>query len=64
MATALIVTWTTTKGGEAVNMTSQTIMFVTPQAARKALTHIVEETAHALGKSVVVSGTIVGDVII
>lgn len=64
MATALIVTFTSLVEDRVTAISSQTINFVTPQAAEKALNKIKEQTDRDAGGYVFVSGTIVGDVII
>lgn len=64
MATALILTLTATRGSEVVGVTTQTLNFVTPQSAEKALTKIKEQLTREVGDAIFVSGIIVGDVIL
>lgn len=64
MATALVLTLTATRGAEVVGVTSQTLNFVTPQSAEKALKKIKEELERDVGAAIFVSGIIVGDVIL
>lgn len=64
MATSLILTLAATRGTEVVGITTQTINFVTPQAAEKALKKIKEEIERDMGAAVFINGVIVGDVIL
>lgn len=64
MATALVLTLTATRGAEVVGVTSQTLNFVTPQSAEKALIKIKEQLTREVGGAIFVTGVIVGDVIL
>lgn len=64
MATALVLTIAATRGTEVVGVSTQTLNFVTPQSAEKALIKIKEELERDMGAAVFVNGVIVGDVIL
>ena len=64
MTTTLLVTYVANIDGTPVSISSQTINFVTRQAAEKALDLIKANNELVHGASVFVDGVILGDVII